>query len=332
MDTRLAKQILYGAGFVVFFILIISAIYLIWFKPASGPIAVNPIPQNLSPIQTDWIKYFPAGNQSIIAAEIKNPNLDYASDYFAYAISIYAKDGSVLQTINNNSVIYAAEIKNIVETASVSSSQISDVKIDFADIDWKSENDFPAPQVQTRSIQTTIGTDLLGPTITGYITNNNAYSLGTVKIIGLLNNSSGNLMSASKTESDGMNAFEERPFTVNFPNNVVVLTPNSSAPAFTFNKSLSLGMKNNDVLNLQKFLYNQNFLISQPTNIFNRAAQTALIKYQKAVGISPANGSLGPKTRAAINAELTNEAIANAKNNPSVADPAKTQIYVEAIR
>lgn len=78
---------------------------------------------------------------------------------------------------------------------------------------------------------------------------------------------------------------------------------------FKFNKNLKFGDKNNDVLELQKYLNNNGFVISKSgfgskgneTNYFGPATRSALIKFQKANNIKPALGYFGLYTRNFIN-------------------------------
>ncbi len=78
---------------------------------------------------------------------------------------------------------------------------------------------------------------------------------------------------------------------------------------FIFKKNLSSGMINNDVKELQKYLNANGFILvktgpgspGNETTKFGAATRIALIKFQKAKGIKPANGSFGPLTRGVVN-------------------------------
>ena len=68
-------------------------------------------------------------------------------------------------------------------------------------------------------------------------------------------------------------------------------------------------MRDNQVLELQKFLNNNGYPVStsgigskgNETNYFGPATRNALIKYQIANNIKPAVGYFGPLTRAMVN-------------------------------
>ena len=78
--------------------------------------------------------------------------------------------------------------------------------------------------------------------------------------------------------------------------------------AGTFTRSLGVGEKGNDVKTLQQFLNSKGFTVAKDgagspgfeTSTFGSATRAALIRFQKANGISPAVGYFGPLTRAAI--------------------------------
>ncbi len=230
MNSRLAKQIFYGAGYLTVLFLFVFAVYLIWFKPAptcfdarknqgetgvdcGGPCLPCEI-KTLIPLEISWQKNLPADNQTIIAAEIKNPNLDWGADFFTYSINIYNNNGELIKTVKRNSFIYAAEIKYLLEPLEISPKEIGRTEISFADFNWKSANEFKKPLIQTREIKNE------ETAISGYLTNNNAFKLSKIRVFGFLYNQYGIISAASKTELENIDAFEEQFFKINFPKNV----------------------------------------------------------------------------------------------------------------
>lgn len=83
----------------------------------------------------------------------------------------------------------------------------------------------------------------------------------------------------------------------------------SGGVAYNFTRDLTLGSTGNDVMQLQQFLNGKGFAVAasgagSPGNestYFGNLTKAALAKYQASVGISPAVGYFGPKTRAYIN-------------------------------
>lgn len=73
------------------------------------------------------------------------------------------------------------------------------------------------------------------------------------------------------------------------------------AATFIFSKNLTLGSQGFDVTELQKILVAEGFLKVAPTGYFGTMTKVAVIAYQKAHGISPTSGFVGPLTRALLN-------------------------------
>lgn len=348
MNPRLVKQILYGASYLLFFGLLIFGGYYIWFKPAptcfdnkqnqgetgvdcGGPCRPCEI-KTLSPIQTSWVKYFPAGEQTVLAAEIKNPNSEWGAAPFSYIFEIYGFDGKQIKTINNKSFIYSAEIKYLVEPIDTAPKNIKEVKFSLANPIWFSKTEFPEPLTQIRELKTEAAPEkTLGPTVSGFINNKNAFPLPKVRVIAFLFNQNGVQISASKTELENLSAFEERFFKIAFPKNITLMSPPApSITAYNFTRDLSTGSQGEDVKQLQRFLISQGFMNRATTDYFGPATKQALINFQKKFNISPATGVLGPKTRSYINALTPPKS--PPVYNPNEADPSKTSIYVETLR
>jgi len=345
MDKRLIKQIIYGAGYLTVFFFIIFTIYLFWFKPAptcfdnkknqgeTGVDCGGPCPpceiKTLIPIEYNWVKYFPADDQTIIVAEIKNLNQNWGADYFNYTFDIYGEGGVKIKSLTKDSFIYSGEIKYLFEPVEINSKNINDVKISFSNINWRSITDFSKPDIQTRGIKTeSISQDGNKVLISGVITNNNAFKLSKIKIVGFLFNQNGTPISASKTELENIKAFEEKPFRINFPKNISLITTPTTTPLYNFSRDLTVGSKGEDVKKLQEFLKEQGVFNREITGYFDSATKNALIQYQKKVGISPASGYFGAKTRNYINSLKPK----TPQIDLSKVDPNKTKIYVEALR
>ncbi len=81
----------------------------------------------------------------------------------------------------------------------------------------------------------------------------------------------------------------------------------TSSTKYDFTKDLRLGMRNNDVLQLQKFLNNNGFTIAKTgvgskgkeTTYFGPATKAALVRFQKSVGL-PNTGFFGGMTRGVV--------------------------------
>jgi len=345
MNKRLVKQIIYGSGYLAIFSSIVFIIYLFWFKPAptcfdnkqnQGELGVDcggPCPpceiKTLSPLESLWIKYFPADDQTIIVAEIRNVNQNWGADYFNYTIDIYGEAMTKIKSLTKNSFIYSGDIKYIFEPIETNFSDIKDVKISFSDINWKPAQEFSKPITQTRGVKTESATqDGKNVMISGIVTNNNAFDLSKIRIIGFLFNQNDIQISASKTELENIKAFEEKSFKINFPKNISLIVTPTTTPLYNFTRDLKVGSKGEDVKKLQEFLKGEGLLDQEPKGYFDNFTKNALIQYQKRIGISPASGYFGIKTRNYINSIKPPAPPIDL----SKVDPNKTKIYVEALR
>jgi hypothetical protein len=84
--------------------------------------------------------------------------------------------------------------------------------------------------------------------------------------------------------------------------------PSTPAASSIFSRNLSLWMIGNDVQALQQFLISQasgpaaaRLAQHGPTTMFGSLTYRALVEFQEKVGIKPASGYFGPKTRAYVN-------------------------------
>ncbi len=94
-----------------------------------------------------------------------------------------------------------------------------------------------------------------------------------------------------------------RTFKVDGSVTTPVVTPtNTTTPTYSFTKNLFYGQENSDVLSLQIKLKSLGYFSASvtPNGYFGRQTLTAVIKYQRAMGIST-TGYVGPLTRGRLN-------------------------------
>lgn len=72
---------------------------------------------------------------------------------------------------------------------------------------------------------------------------------------------------------------------------------------YQFTRSIGVGSRGQDVLRLQRLLIDEGYLQADgPTTYYGAMTRAAVVAFQNANGISPANGVLGAQARAALNA------------------------------
>ena len=248
MNKRLVKQIIYGIFYLAVFSLLIFLIYFIWFKPIptcfdnrqnQGEKGIDcggsckSCEINTLIIEKNWIKYFPAENKTIIAAEIKNSNSNFGADSFLYALDIFGKNNEKIKTLSGKSLIYASDIEYIIEFAEINSKDIGKIEISFSEISWKKTEEFLKPRVQNRELETK--TEDKTVAVSGIITNNNPFPLSKIKIAAFLISPSNIFISASKTELEDIVAYGEKSFKIIFPKNVSLISAASQQSLFNLN-------------------------------------------------------------------------------------------------
>lgn len=248
MSRRLVKQIIYGFGYSIIVLFILSAFYFVWLKPAptcfdkkqnqretgvdcGGSCAACEI-KTLLPLQSNWKQYFLINGKAALAAQIKNSNVNYGASRFSYDFEVYDKGGVKIKKISGNSFVYASEIKYIFELTDIDYQNIGEIKISFADIQWLVGEKFSKPKTQIRERLVKKNDDGKGIEVSGYIINENSYSLKKVRIIGFLATQNNIKISVSKTELEDVRAFEEKYFKIIFPKDIDLL---SSATSSAFN-------------------------------------------------------------------------------------------------
>ena len=231
---RLPKQLLYGTSYTLVLALVIYVFYLfaIFSQPAScfdgrrnqqeegvdcgGSCA----PCGLASVQaiattTPQVLEIDSDRVSVIA-EIRNPNIEFGAESFAYTLNIYNFDGQKIHTEFGESFIYAGEIKNIVEPLirvpfrSVGSSELL-----ISDIVWLPSIEFEKPVTQVTDVRTEITN--IGVKVSGLVTNNSAFSLNNVEIIATTFNRDALRLGISRTKLQRLNSFEQLPFSITVP-------------------------------------------------------------------------------------------------------------------
>ena len=231
MNNSFIKQIIFGSFFLIILFLIGFAIFLIFFKqPAScfdgrknqnetsidcGGSCQTCELQAIRPIETNWVRFFSTNGKAIIAAEIKNPNINYASDNFSINFNVLGKNGEKIKSISKiGSFIYSSDIKCVIEITDINYSEIGNVELLFSDASWLAKDEFLKPTMQIREIITKALNGSSEIEISGTALNNNNYPLSLIRIVAFLNNSSAIKIGASKTELNKIPAYGEKTFKI----------------------------------------------------------------------------------------------------------------------
>ena len=235
MSTRIAKQIIYGAFYAIFWSLVIWAGYAIFVHPVAscfdhiqnqgetgvdcgGPCSMV-CTGSTQPIAVLGVNAFASGaGHDTFLAQIENPNGNFAAQSFAYAFNVYDASGMLLQSYPAQSFIYGSQLKYLfLVNQPIPSSTVSvNLTIPTSTTMWIASSTFGAsPQLAVQNISTQIGTStaIAG----GQLVDQDTAGFNNIFIIAIFKNAQGNPIGASQTELDSISPGQTENFSVSYP-------------------------------------------------------------------------------------------------------------------
>ncbi len=236
MSLRSAKQIIYGALYLIFWGGLATVVYYGFLRPApscfdkiknqgeegidcGGPCAKSCGLQAVKPIDV-------VGQVSILTldarhvslfAQISNPNINFAAQNFHYVFSLTDTQGQA-QSITGDSFIYGGEVKYlIVPNVSLSQSANSlSAALKTSNEEWGGSEKLPGPArlvVQGIAAQT----PPVGVTLDGRVVNSDTVLFPRVNLVAIFFGKSGQTIGVSQTVVDNLSPNESRPFSILHP-------------------------------------------------------------------------------------------------------------------
>lgn len=235
MSLRLAKQIIYGCFYLIFFGGVIAGIYFLFLKPA--PSCFDKV-QNQGETGVDCggpcgtvctagassielvgrvMTFSIAPHQGSLLAQIKNPNAALAARNFTYKFSWYDASGALVGSASGDSFIYASEVKYVfVPNVDLGSAPIERIDFKVDGVAWDAAPDFAGPpQLTIQGMTASVGDT--GIVIRGTIVNNDTVSFPSVAVVALLGGRLGEVAGASETELENVTPNGSRSFSVLYP-------------------------------------------------------------------------------------------------------------------
>jgi len=231
VQSRFLKQLIYGT----FYLAILFGIgYLIYTGALRGPASCFDNRQNqgetgidcggpcldcglknLEPIRVSPVSIFDIGGRLSVLFELRNPNVRFGANEFAYTIEFYGPSNTLVSSLTRNSFIYPGEIKYIVEAGlEIDPSGVRRAEVELANFSWKSREEFSLPRTQVRDLKTEIDREGNKAEISGVIVNQNSFRLSRVVVSAIIFNSAGARIGVSKTLAEDTAPFEEKTFTI----------------------------------------------------------------------------------------------------------------------
>ncbi len=237
---RLAKQIIYGAFYLILWGGAIAAIYFFFIKPAPscfdgkqnqneegidcggppvGGCSNVCLPPGLkAPQVIDRVMVIhPTPERLTILGRISNPNQDYGIKSLTYEFLLYNLAGQVVQSFPGESFLYAGEIKYIIlPNISYPAESFSKIDLKISSYDWVPKKEFPGPpKIDISALETRDSGS--GLVVEGRITNNDTVSFNKIVIVAILRGKLGQTAGVSQTEIDSILPNETKEFSVIHP-------------------------------------------------------------------------------------------------------------------
>ena len=175
---------------------------------------------HLKPIEVKPLILFPVGDQMTTLLEFRNANATYGASSFAYTVTLYDAQGTILASRRNTSFIYPTEIKYLFGSGyGVDSQKVAKgvVMIEPETMEWKPLNEFSLPRVIRRSIvveKDPIKNDAI---IRGTLVNDNSFLIPRATIVGIASDAFGLPLGASQTVIQNVAPQEEAAFRIVIP-------------------------------------------------------------------------------------------------------------------
>jgi hypothetical protein len=222
MSIRLAKQIIYGAFYIVVVLGVLGAIYVLivgplTFSPPPVQCVTGCIPVGTGPIGTSTVSVFSTtpGDYTFLAQVINN-DTDYGAQVFDYDIDIYGPSGGLITSVPAQSFIYADQNKYLVVPNIQTQGTIDHATLRVVDAAWIASSTLGAiPQFSTQNIQDTIGSSTVS--VSGQLLNTNIGSYEKVIVVVLFDGSNGSPIGSSQTELDNVQPDQTVNFSVLYP-------------------------------------------------------------------------------------------------------------------
>ena len=228
MSTRRAKQLIYGALYILIVLLVCSGIYFLIVHPfvvASTPVACTPstcAPTSTAPIVAGPVLTFVTspGHYTFLA-QATDQSADYGSPEFDYAIDLDDASGTVLQSIPAQSFIYPSQTKYLAVVNQAVAQPFDHAALAVASASWLASSTIGAipavapGQFALQNLQTNVGSTTVA--VGGQLVNTSVVTFEQAIILVIFNDPNGNPIGVSQTELSNVAAGATNTFSVLYP-------------------------------------------------------------------------------------------------------------------
>lgn len=224
MSTRRAKQLIYGALYVLIILLLVAICYFIFIRPfTGGQAAVNCAtnictPTSTAEITTSSVSMFVtgAGHYTFLAQAV-DANINFGAQILSYQIDLYDAAGTLIESVPAQSFIYPSQSKYLVVPNITVPEPVDHATLVVTGASWITSSTLGAiPQFVQQNIQATMSSSSVA--VSGQLTNPNIGSFEKVIILALfINDNGGNVIGVSQTELDNIQPQSTNNFSVLYP-------------------------------------------------------------------------------------------------------------------
>jgi hypothetical protein len=227
MSTRRAKQLIYGALYVIVLLMLFAVIYLLFIRPFMAPSAVVCTSSTCAPADTAPITgelsatFMTSPGHYTFLAQAANGSANYGIQVLNYEIDLYNASDTVIQSIPGQSFIYPMQNKYLVIPNVFVGLPFDHARMNITSVAWLASSTLGANpgiasgQFGIQNIQAIIASTTVS--VGGQLVNMGVASYEKVIVIVIFHDTNGSPLGASQTEIDNLKAGETTTFSVMYP-------------------------------------------------------------------------------------------------------------------
>ncbi|HEY5221304.1 MAG TPA: FxLYD domain-containing protein [Candidatus Paceibacterota bacterium] len=229
MSTRRAKQLIYGALYIVAVLVVCAGIYFVFVAPsivASTPPVCTPstcVPTSTALIVPGALTTFiTSPGRYTFLAQVTNQSADYGAYELDYAIDLYDTSGTVLQSIPAQSFIYPSQTEYLAILNQAVAQPFYHAALVVTGVSWLTSStigtipavgpgQFALQNVQASMASTTVS-------VGGQLVNTAVATYEQVDVLVIFKDANGNPVGVSETQLGTVAAGTTENFSVIYPN------------------------------------------------------------------------------------------------------------------
>ncbi len=234
MTARRAKQIVYGALYLIIVVGIFAWIYrsFIYAAPSCfdnvqnqneegidcGGVCAKACTSGLEITVGDFKTFVSAPGRGTFLARVENHNTGFGAKSFQYEFDIYDASGTVIASVPGQSFIYDSEVKYLVLANVAVPAAMDHAGLAVTGVNWVPASEMGlVPQFGNPLTITGNAMTSNTATVTGVLTDNDISAFNNILIVAVFYGNSGLPIGASQAQLDAIAPHETKNFSVSYP-------------------------------------------------------------------------------------------------------------------